>query len=395
MQFYKPTSKKEYFFSQPHQPFFTLGVFNAIIFMFLFVLAYKGHFKFEAKFFHAYSMIYLVFTNFFFGFLYTTFPRFSGTNPIETKKYLTVFFINVLASLSFIITLFLPLAFFASSLLIETSLFLTLKTFYSIYNECKLPKKDQYWLIVAIGVGAIANLIFFIYAIPCKCDKSVVYDTAINFAVYLYLIFLGFVVAFRMVPFFSHIMNWKKNEFLHISIFSLFLLHSFISSTFPKALFAIDLIASLILIWEIKKINFPKTKEPLLWILHLSVYWLSLGLLLGSMIEFAREWFGIYLFKLPIHLLVLGFLTTVLIGFGTRVTIGHSNNPLRVDKTTIYIFYFTQVVLFGRIIFSIAAYFGKITPFFDIGAALWMILFIWWIFKYFKVLAFGEKIEKH
>ncbi|MCX6073897.1 MAG: NnrS family protein [Campylobacterales bacterium] len=27
------------------------------------------------------------------------------------------------------------------------------------------------------------------------------------------------------------------------------------------------------------------------------------------------------------HLLVLGFLTTILIGFGTRVTLGHSGQP--------------------------------------------------------------------
>lgn len=393
MQFSAAKSKKEYFFSQPHQPFFTLGIFNAIIFMILFIPAYKGHFSFDSKFFHAYSMVYMVFTNFFFGFLYTTFPRFSGTSPIESKKYLTVFFINLFASLSFIVTLFLPFAFFAASIFVLISFFMTLKIFYSIFNECKLPKKDQYWLIVALGIGAISNILFFIYAIPCGCDKSIIYQTALNFAIYMYLIFLGFVVAFRMVPFFSHVMSWKKNELLHILIFVLFLTHSFLSSTFPKFLFIPDTLAAILLIIELKNINLSKSKEPLLWILHLAIYWLPLALLLGSLSEFAREWFGIYLFQLPIHLLVLGFLTTVLIGFGTRVTIGHSGNILKVDKTTVYIFYFTQIVLLFRIIFSIAGYFGKITPFFDISATLWLILFLWWGGKYFKVLAFGERIK--
>ena len=388
-----PLSKKEYFFSQPHQPFFTLGMINAIIFMLLFIPAYKGAFSFDGKFFHSYAMIYIVFTNFFFGFLYTTFPRFSGVEPIETKKYLTTFLFNLLGSISFLITLFFPPAFFATSIFMMISFLLTLKIFYNIFNKCTLPKKDQYWLIVSIGSGLIANLLFFIYAIPCGCDKSIIYETALNFGIYLYLIFLGFVVAFRMVPFFSHVMTWKKNEMLHILIFTLFLIHSFLDSTFPKALFTIDLIAAILMIIEIRNIHLPKTKEPLLWILHLALYWLPAALLLGSFAEFAKEWFNIPNFRLEYHLLGLGFLTTILIGFGTRVTIGHSGNMLKVDKTTVYIFYFTQVVVFSRVIFSISAYFGKITPFFDISATLWIVLFAWWLIKYFKVLAFGEKIE--
>jgi len=386
-------SKRDYFFSQPHQPFFTLGIINAIIFMLLFIPSYKGLFNIDSKFLHSYSMIFLVFTNFFFGFLYTTFPRFSGTMPIIPRKYLIVFLFNFLATFSFLVSIWLNIAFFITSLFMAVSFALTLKEFYSIYKECKLPKKDQYWLIVAIGIGVISNILFLLSQIPCSCKSHIIYDTALNFGVYLYLIFLAFVVAFRMVPFFSHVMNWKKNEFLHIEIFSLFFLHTFLYNLYPKALFLVDLIAAILLMVELKKIKLPfPNKEPLLWILHLSVFWLVAALFLGSLIEFFEQFYNIYSFKLPIHLLALGFLTTILIGFGTRVTLGHSGNMLIVDKTTVYIFYFTQVVVIGRIIFSITAYFGKITPFFDISASLWIVLFVWWMAKYFKILAFGEKI---
>jgi len=386
-------SKRDYFFSQPHQPFFTLGIINAIIFMLLFIPSYKGLFNIDSKFLHSYSMIFLVFTNFFFGFLYTTFPRFSGTMPIIPRKYLIVFLFNFLATFSFLVSIWLNIAFFITSLFMAVSFALTLKEFYSIYKECKLPKKDQYWLIVAIGIGAISNILFLLSQIPCSCKSHIIYDTALNFGVYLYLIFLAFVVAFRMVPFFSHVMNWKKNEFLHIEIFSLFFLHTFLYNLYPKALFLVDLIAAILLMVELKKIKLPfPNKEPLLWILHLSVFWLVAALFLGSLIEFFEQFYNIYSFKLPIHLLALGFLTTILIGFGTRVTLGHSGNMLIVDKVTVYIFYFTQVVVIGRIIFSITAYFGKITPFFDISASLWIVLFVWWMAKYFKILAFGEKI---
>ncbi|WP_281951759.1 NnrS family protein [Nitrosophilus kaiyonis] len=386
-------SKRDYFFSQPHQPFFTLGIINAIISMLLFIPAYKGIFGIDAKFFHSYSMIFLVFTNFFLGFLYTTFPRFSGTFPIHPRKYLMVFLFNLLATVSFFVSIWLNLAFFAAAIFMAISFALTLKEFYSIYKVCTLPKNDQYWLIVAIGVGAISNIFFLLSYIPCSCKSNIIYDTAINFGIYLYLIFLAFVVAFRMVPFFSHVMNWEKNRYLHIEIFTLFLLHSFLYNLYPKALFLIDLIAAILIANELKKIKLPfPNKEPLLWILHISIFWLPAALFIGSLIEFFEKFYGIYSFQLPIHLLALGFLTTILIGFGTRVTLGHSGNMLIVDRVTVYIFYFTQIVILGRVIFSIMAYFGKISPFFDISATLWIVLFVWWMLKYFKVLAFGEKI---
>ena len=386
-------SKRDYFFSQPHQPFFTLGIVNAILFFLLFILAYKGVFDIDAKLFHSYSMIFLVFTNFFFGFLYTTFPRFSGTMPINARKYLIVFLFNLFATISFLVSIWLSFAFFVSTIFIAISFALTIKEFYSIYKICTLPKNDQYWLIVSLGVGAISNIFFLLSYIPCSCKSHIIYDTALNFGIYLYLIFLAFIVAFRMVPFFSHIMNWEKNRYLHIEIFTLFLLHSFLYTIYPKALFLVDLIAAILLINELKKIKLPfPNKEPLLWILHIAIFWLPLALFLGSIIEFFEYFYGIYSFKLPLHLLALGFLTTILIGFGTRVTLGHSGNMLKVDKVTIYIFYSTQIVILGRILFSITAYFGKITPFFDISALLWIVLFAWWMVKYFKILAFGEKI---
>lgn len=390
----KPISKKDYFFSQPHQPFFVLGIFNAVIFMFLFLLSYKGIIDIDTKFYHSYSMIFLVFTNFFYGFLYTTFPRFSIAFPIEPKVYLTNFLFNLLATITFILSIWMSLFFDIASLLMAASFGYTLKIFYKIYKECKATKKDQYWIIVSLGIGALSNILFLLSFLSNSFAKEIFYQTAIDFGIYLYLIFLAFVVAFRMVPFFSHVMSWKKNELLHIEIFLLFLLHSFLVGIYPKALFLVDLSAALLIANELKKIKLPfPNKEPLLWILHIALFWLPLGLFFGSLIEFFEEWFGFYSFQLPLHLLVLGFLTTILIGFGTRVTLGHSGNYLRVDKVTIYIFYWTQIVVLGRIIFSFTAYFGKITPFFDISATLWMILFIWWGVKYFRVLTFGEKMS--
>ncbi|MRJ03413.1 MAG: NnrS family protein [Epsilonproteobacteria bacterium] len=381
-----------YLLSQPHQPFFLLGMVNAILFMVLFIPIYRGAIEFEPKLFHAYSMIFLVFTNFFFGFLYTTFPRFSGTPPIEPKSYLSVLLLQLVATLSFLATPFLYPAIYGAVLSVAFAFTLTLKLFYSIYRECSLPKRDQYWIIVALGIGWISNLLFLFYSIPCSCDKGVVYLVAKNFGFYCYLIFLALVVALRMVPFFSHVMEWKRTRWLETAFLGLMVAHSFLESSYPKALFLPDLLAALLLARELRAIRLPRSREPLLWVLHLALYWLALGLLVGSVISFFEGFFGWYSFSLPLHLVALGFLTTILIGFGTRVVLGHSGNLLRVDKGGVLIFYFTQVVLVGRILFSLAASFGKVSPSFDISATLWILLFLAWLFKYGAVLATGKRI---
>ncbi len=386
-------SRRNYFFSQPHQPFFALGIVNAIVFMALFVLAYRGVIEVDAIFFHSYSMIFLVFTNFFYGFLYTTFPRFSGTPPIEPRSYLSLFLLQLLAAVSFVIALWIPLAFFVAALFVEAGFGLTLRLFYTIYKVCQLPKRDQYWIIVALGMGAMSDILFLLFQIPCRCNSQLFFDTAVDFGVYLYMIFLAFVVALRMVPFFSHVMEWKRNSYLHLEIFLLFLLHSFLHGIYPTGIFVVDLLAGILIAWELKKISLPfPNAEPLLWILHIALFWLAGGLIFGAIIEALESMSSFYSFQLPLHLLVLGFLTTILIGFGTRVMLGHSGNMLRVDRMSVWIFYFTQVVVVGRVLLSLFAAQGKVFPLFDISAALFIALFVWWFAKYFKVLAFGQKL---
>jgi len=90
-------------------------------------------------------------------------------------------------------------------------------------------------------------------------------------------------------------------------------------------------------------------------------------------------------------LLALGFLTTVLIGFGTRVVLGHSGNVPTADGITKAIFYLTQIVVISRMLVSLDVAFGWEAGFlFDISFLLWCVLFIWWGGRFFKLLVFGK-----
>ena len=376
------------FLSQPHQPFFALGVFNAILVMLLFIPAFKGVLPVDARLLHAYGMIFLVFTNLFYGFTYTTFPRFSVQPPIEHRRYLRVWVLNFLAAVSFYLSLWLPEAFYAAALLMAVSFALTFRIFLPIYAKAPEPRNDQYWILVGYGMGTLADLLFLLAQIPCKhCRAGVFFDYGVEVGIYLYLIFLPAVIAFRMVPFFSRVMGYAKSRGLHPVLFGLLLGHVLLAGYWPKGLFAVDLLLAVLLTREVLRAQLPfPNPDPLLWGLHLALFWLPLGFFAGAAVEFFEAWFGYASLYLTLHLLVLGFLTTILIAFGTRVTLGHGGRALVVDRMGRAILLFTQVVILGRLALSLAAARGTLTPWFDISATLWILLFVLWLGKYGRTL---------
>ena len=139
-------TKQNYFLSQPHQPFFILGITNAIIMMLLFALAYKGvlTLQIDTTFFHVYSLIFLLFTNVFTGFLFTTFPRFNQTNIIEKPYYTRIFYANALGSALFVVgALFNSyLLLFAMLLLLVSQVFIVIKL-QKIFLTGRAPDKTD------------------------------------------------------------------------------------------------------------------------------------------------------------------------------------------------------------------------------------------------------------
>ncbi len=387
------SNRLSYFFSQPHQPFFLLGVINAIVIMALFILAYRGIIEADALRLHGYGMIFAVFSNFFYGFTYTTFPRFSARPPIETRRILRVWLLNFLSSVSLYVSLLLPEAFYAATIFMALSFALTIRNFLVIYTEAPEPKGDQYWIIVALGMGAVANLLYLLAAIPCQgCRTGVFAFWAVGVGVWLYLMFLPIVIGFRMVPIFSGAMDYAKSHSFHGIVFALLFSHVIVEAFYPGALFFVDLLLAFWLGREILKASLPfPHSDPLLWSLHLALFWLPLGLFVGALSDFFEARFAVASLRLEIHLLALGFLTTILVAFGTRVTLGHGGMTLQVGPWGVAIFWMTQIVVLGRFLFSLAAVDGHIFPWFDISAMLWIALWVGWLVLYGRILIFGRE----
>jgi len=386
-------TKENYFLSQPHQPFFLLGIINAIVMMLLFALSYKGIISLhvDTAIFHSYSLIFLVFTNFFTGFIFTTFPRFNQTEGIEKKYYSNIFYANALASLLFIAGAFTSQTLLVMAMLLSlfSQFFIVLKL-QKIYKTSRAAdKSDSFWILGANYFGLFGNFLFIF-----SLFYASILPVAVALSFYMYLIFLAFSVGQRMIPFFSHSFAQKNENFVKI-IFVLFVLKSIFAWADIKSVqILIDLLLAVYMFIEFKRWDLhPLQSPPILWVLHLALFWLPLAFFLSALSLTAEIFLDTSFYFLNIHLLAIGFLTTLLMGFGTRVTLGHSGQAPQADKLATKIFLLIQIVVLLRALYSINVAFGWGLNFlFDISFTAWILLFLVWGGRYFKVLVFGSKL---
>jgi uncharacterized protein involved in response to NO len=155
-----------------------------------------------------------------------------------------------------------------------------------------------------------------------------------------------------------------------------------------------DIALGLYIAAEIRRWKLPfGNSAPILKILHISLYWLVASLVLGGVVRSVEVLFDLNFMKLDVHLLALGFVTTMLIGFGTRVTLGHSGQPPHADSITLKIFYLLQAVVLGRLFYSLAMGLESgMFWMFDLSVALWLLLFVFWGVRFGPVLVKGKKL---
>ncbi len=397
MTFSQEEKKQNYFLSQPHQPFFVLGILNAIMMMLLFALNYKGILSLqnESLNLHVYSLIFMVFTNVFTGFLFTTYPRFCGGQAISKNYYKNVFFGTTLGTLLFIAGIFANTALMILGMLIllASQAFVVLKL-HQIYKSSNAQsKEDPYWILVAQYFGLVGHLLFFISILGLD-----VQDIAIKISFYMFLIFLTLSVAQRMIPFFAHSFEIKDERFMS-TVLVLFILKTTLSIldnyTYVKvAEIVLDVLLGMYLLGEFLRWKLPLFHSPaILWVLFLGLFWLPTAFFFSALSSILELLLDTSFYFLSVHLIAIGFLTTILIGFGTRVTLGHSGQSPNADSLATKIFWFIQVVVLFRVLYSINVAFDFSLGFlFDISFSAWLILFVVWIARYGKVLVLGSKL---
>ena len=389
------------FSSQPHQPFFTSGILFFILFMSLFVAVYSNILTLDSSIltYHAYSMIFVIFIQFFLGFLFVVFPRFLIQAEIQIKVYMNLFLLYFFASLGIFLTLiFYSKATFIFQILMLIAQIMSFNLLYSIHKKSIVKvKEDTKWILIAFFAGLISHGLFIL----SNLDFSYSYEIskfAINSGFYLFIFMIIFTISQRMIPFFTTAKDptYKINKSENIlSLVFIFLALKVLLLSFDNA--KINLIADIplfiIITKELIRWKLPLFKVPaIMWILYLGLYWIPLAFLI-SIIEGLMAFYdpNIVFEKAVIHTLALGYFITVLIGFGTRVILGHSGSTPHANKFAIFIFIFVQIVVLFRIFTSFSLNFElNYITLLNLTAILLIFGLLLWSSKYVTILLKGK-----
>ncbi len=385
------------FASQPHQPFFVSGILFFILFLLILSANYTGIISLDSSVstFHSYPFIHLIFIQFFLGFLFVVFPRFLSQAEIKVKVYMNRFFLFTVGGVLYVISLFVSkeLNQIAIIMLIVATI-VSFRTLLAMYNKSIVKeKKDTTWILVAFGFAILSNILFFISTLGFFALEAI----SINIGFYLFLLGVVFVVSQRMIPFFStikvqgYVIN--KSKYLLEIAFSLFGL-KVLALTLEHSVFSLIIDFSLFAFftYELIKWRLPVFKvTAIMWVLYLSLLWLPIGFFI-LFLESASSFFNLSIAfeKSALHALAVGYFSTVLIGFGSRVVLGHSGTTPTADKLTVAIFWAIQVVVVVRIFagFSLNGEFDYM--FWIVTSAIMMATgLIVWSFRYLGILIKG------
>ena len=389
------------FSSQPHQPFFTSGILFFILFMTLFVSVYSNILTLDSSVltFHAYSMIFVIFIQFFLGFLFVVFPRFLIQSEIQIKVYMNLFLLYFFVSLGIFLTLifYSKITFIFQILMLITQI-MSFNLLYSIHKKSVVKvKEDTKWILIAFFTGLLSHGLFIVSNLDFSYSYMVS-KFAINCGFYLFIFMIIFTISQRMIPFFTTAKDptykINKSENLLILVFS-FLILKVVLLSFDnvKLNLLADIPLFIIITRELIKWKLPLFKVPaIMWVLFIGLYWIPIAFLI-SIIEGLMAFYdpNIIFEKAVIHTLALGYFMTVLVGFGTRVILGHSGSTPHANNFAIFIFIFIQIVALFRVFTSFSINFElNYMAFINTTAILLIFGLFLWSSKYITILLKGK-----
>ena len=381
---------------KPHKLFFFGGIVNAMIAMAMVLLQYQGilYAKVIFSVCHAYTLIFAVFTQFFSAFLLTMFPRFLATPEVPVKRYLPPFLLLNGSSLLFVASVYFttPLTAIASAGQFVAYLMIG-KALWDVQRQSRVTERyDTNWILATLASGAVFHLLFLITFIGA--DQLSVTRAAINGGFFLYLLMMIVTLSQKMIPFFSEkkVAGYQANRSRYFleSLAFLLVLKVFLPIAQPGSgqTFWIDGLLLVVVLRELIRWRLPLFRvDAILWVLYLSLAWMPVAFLLFFIEGVGQLVYGVDAIefeKVALHTLAIGYFTTLLIGFGSRIILGHAGFKPIADRFTILLFWLVQLVAVVRITAGFALNSGAIL-YADLiawAAGLWLLLFVLWSKRY-------------
>lgn len=334
---------------------------------------------------HAFLMIYGVFPFFIFGFLFTVYPRWMGGAVIARRAYVAVFGLLSGGVLLLYAGLYIQPRVVALALLLFGAGWAgALHSLFSVYTNARQRGTHERLLNLALAAGLLGVGCFLLATLS---GQVFLFRLAREIGIWLFLLPVVFLVAHRMIPFFSQsaLMNyimvrpaWGPPLMLlcaggHVLLEL---------AGFPAWRFVTDLpLAAAALhhswVWQFRR----SFHARLLAMLHIAFLWLGLAMTLYALqslvlLVTGSDYFG----RAPLHALGIGFFTGMVVAMASRVTLGHSGRTLSADALT-------WAVLLGINVSALLRIGGEFLP--ALGAALnltagmvWLISLSAWVVRY-------------
>ena len=341
---------------------------------------------------HAYLMIYGLFPFFIFGFLMTVFPRWMAGQEIPARRYIPAFVLLMLGAVAFYIGLATSKTILAGSILLTLcgwaiACYALLQV---LLNTAHQNKRHPIAAAIALALGWCGLLCYLIWL---SGGQVMWLNCALQAGIWLFLLPVFATVGHRMIPFFtsgalpqSHVSrpDWPWWVILASSA-----VHGILQLADASAwLWLCDAplaVATLYLswCWNLRR----SFAVPMLAVLHTGFAWLGIAALLytaQSLILLLSHGESSMLGLAPLHALGIGCFSTLLIGMGTRVTLGHSGKPISPDRAIQLLFAAFQTVVLLRVLADILPASWR-SWLYVASAGAWLACFLPWVAIYLPV----------
>jgi uncharacterized protein involved in response to NO len=326
---------------------------------------------------HAWLMLFAVLPAVFFGFLFTVFPRWMNGPTVGASTYLPTAALFAAGTLLWLIGTFAGTPFLllgcaatGTGLLVGTfGLFRVLLASSQVVSHAVV-------VLIALCVQSVA-LAGFAWGIAAGDDFALHF--AVRTSLWGGLLPIFFAVSHRMIPFFSQsalpgYVPWRPLWIL-VAVVGLVYLRLLLGTAgLLSVLQLVDI--ALVVLTSICAARWttPRARgNALLWTLYAGFAWLPVALLLQAVRDggfaLTGEW---WLGRAPTHALGMGFCGGLLVAMVTRVTMGHSGRPLRMDGITMACFLVLQLGAASRVLSEVLTAPAAVQALLLLSVGLWI-----------------------
>lgn len=251
-----------------------------------------------------------------------------------------------------------------------------------LWSDCiaRAPVGDHRhprFILFAMMIGNVVLLTVMAWVLS---GDAGIWHVARNLLLWGWIVPIFLVVSHRMIPFFTQSVIpdrvlWRPVSMLQLWIAGCVVLAVSLSAAYAEIAVLTAVLLSVTtgytaLQWAGKKLRGACAGNRLLAMLHLSFAWLPVAFLF-----LALEQSGFAVGTAATHAIGMGFCTTMLVGFVTRVSLGHSGRPLQASN----LYWSLYLGLHAAAALRVAlALLGAAPWMLHATAALWLLLIVLW-----------------